>query len=503
MIPTASTLTAPADAALLRLEGIDKRFPGVHALKEVNLDLRPGEVHVLLGENGAGKSTLMKLVIGSLTPDRGRIVVRGEERPGLTPELSQSLGIGMVHQELSLIPALTVAENILINRMPRNRLGAIDWVKVNRFAERALARLGVAIRPTARVHDLTVSEQQLVEIARVLSRECKVLLLDEPTSALSEDEAQRLFDAIRTLQADGVGIIYISHRLHEVPLIGQRVSVMRDGRVVATLPVAEANRDRLVRLMIGNELEELYPKKAVRVGDEILRLEGLTVTGELHDVSFALRQGEVLGVFGRMGAGQAALAEALFGLRPRSAGRCYIDGEETFIACPSDAIRHKLAFLKGDRRSSLVPMQPIPVNITLPTVGQQPIFQTLSPAQERSLSRRYVDNLHIRPPRLDRPVAVLSGGNQQKVLLARWMCSGARVLILEEPTRGIDVGAKAEVFSLISDLAAQGAGIILISSEMPEVLAMSDRILVIRNGYVSAALERDEASQERLLKSAS
>ena len=500
-----SPAPAPAAraAALLRLEGIDKRFPGVHALEEVSLDLRPGEVHVLLGENGAGKSTLMKVVVGALAPDRGRIVVGGEERSSLTPEQSQELGIGMVHQELSLVPALTVAENILFNRLPKNRLGVIDWRKANELAAQALARLGVDIRPTDRIRELGVSEQQLVEIARVLSRDCRILLLDEPTSALSEEEAQRLFAAIRSLQAQGVGIIYISHRLHEVPLIGQRVSVMRDGRMVATLPVAEASRDRLVRMMIGNELGELYPKKDVTAGDELLRIEGLDVPGKLHDISFALRRGEILGVFGRMGAGQATLAEAAFGLLSRSTGRFYVEGEEVSVERPSEAIRHGLAFLRGDRRASLVPMQPIPVNITLPMVGQQRLLETVNPSSEKNLTRKYIDELDIRPPLLDRPVSFLSGGNQQKVLLARWMCSGAKVLILEEPTRGIDVGAKAEVFSLITDLAAKGAGIILISSEMPEVLAMSDRILVIRDGRISGTFDRREASQERLLQSAS
>jgi ribose transport system ATP-binding protein len=353
------------------------------------------------------------------------------------------------------------------------------------------------------VRSLNVSEQQMTEIARVLSLNCRILLLDEPTSALSEQEVENLFDAIRRLQDDGVGIIYISHRLDEVPQIGQRVTVMRDGRVAGTLPVEECDRETLIQMMIGRTLTDLYPKQTAEQGEALLWVEGLSVQDTLHDLSFELRRGEVLGVFGLMGAGQTELAEALFGLQTLTQGTIVMNGQELRIRSPADAIRNKMAYLTRDRREGLVPMQTVPPNITLVETGRVPALQFLNIRRERELSQNYVQELEIRPAILDRPVSQFSGGNQQKIVLARWMASEADILILDEPTRGIDVGAKAEVFELINQLTQSGAGVILISSEAPELIGMADRILVMKDGRFVAAYTRDEATQEQLLDDAS
>jgi len=488
---------------LLRMEQIDKRFPGVYALDHVDFDLYAGEVHVLLGENGAGKSTLVKILSGSIPRDSGRIIIQGKEIQHLTPAYSQELSIGMVYQELSLVPALTVAENIFLGKLPRNNLGIVDWSKMVQQARESLAKLGVAIDPRIEVRKLDVAEQQLTEIARVLTREPKILLLDEPTSALSGTERARLFEIIDLLRRRGVGIVYISHHLDEVPLIGQRVTVLRDGRSIGTLPVEEARRESLISMMVGRKLTEQYPKKRVVLGEVGLQVDSLSIDGKLESISLELREGEILGIFGLMGAGQAILARAIFGLEPLSDGRIYLRGQEIALKSPSDAIHHGLGFLTRDRRSSLVPMLPIPPNITLATLSQYSLRRILKLKTEKRTASTYVRDLRIQPSALDRAVVYLSGGNQQKVVLARWLFSEARFIIFDEPTRGIDVGGKAEVFSLMEDLTKKGVGIIMISSEMPEILAMADRILVMRAGCIAAEYRAGEATQEMLLQSAS
>ncbi|MCC7207955.1 MAG: sugar ABC transporter ATP-binding protein [Anaerolineae bacterium] len=505
---TAIATTTPtagdrAASALLRMENIDKRFPGVHALKQVNFDLFGGEVHVLLGENGAGKSTLMKILAGSLERDSGRIVVRGEDVKTLTPDRSQALGIGMVYQEFSLVPALSVAENIFLGHLPRTPAGTIDWPRAHREARASLDSLGVRIDTRAQVRNLSVAEQQLTEIARILAKQPQILLLDEPTSALSDAERDHLFEIIGRLKARGVGIIYISHRLQEVFRIADRVTVMRDGQVINTLAIKDADMNGLIGMMVGRRLEQQYPKSDVNIGAPVLRVENLSAPHVLHDLSFEVRRGEILGIFGLMGAGQTELAEALFGLRAYTHGTITVDGKQVHIRRPVDAIRHGIGFLVRDRRSSLVPLQPIPPNITLPDVSQAPAYRFLNLRGEVKTAADFVRDLSIRPPILSRPVMYLSGGNQQKVCLARWLFSGAKILIVDEPTRGIDVGAKAEVFHLLDELAKRGVAIIMISSEMPEILAMADRTLVMRAGHFAAEYQRGEATQELLLTSAS
>lgn len=488
---------------LLKMEQIDKSFPGVHALDHVDFDLHEGEVHVLLGENGAGKSTLMKILSGTIPKDSGRILIGGHEIAELNPERAAQLGIGMVYQELSLVPSLSVGENILLGQLPKNRIGAVDWPEIRRRAAASLSELGVDIDPGAEVRRLNVAEQQLTEIARVLAHRPRLLLLDEPTSALSDAERERLFEIIRQLRSRGVGIVYISHRLAEVSLVGQRVSVLRDGQRIGTLPVEQADENSLIRMMVGRQLTEQFPKHATELGEPVLSVQDLSLDGALREVSFELHRSEILGIFGLMGAGQIELARALFGLEPRSSGQIRIDGKEVQIQSPSDAIRNGLGYLTRDRREGLVPMLPIPPNIALAWVSEAHPFSALKLHREAETAARYVSDLRIQPPSLDRLVIYLSGGNQQKVVLARWLASGSRILIFDEPTRGIDVGAKAEVFALMDELTQRGVGIIMISSEMPEILAMADRVLVMRGGRFAAEFDRATATQELILRSAS
>ncbi|HEV7246950.1 MAG TPA: sugar ABC transporter ATP-binding protein [Shinella sp.] len=488
---------------LLKLENIEKRFPGVVALKSISLDVRAGEVQVLLGENGAGKSTLMKILAGEHAPTAGDIEIGGKRVSALTPTLATELGIGLVHQELSLIPALTVTENIFLGRLPRNAFGKISWSKAHEAARHALEALGVAIDPTAEVRRLEVAEQQLIEITRVLARGPRILLLDEPTSALSDSERSRLFDVIRRLKQRGHGIIYISHHLSEIPMIADRVTILRDGVVVDTLPAEQAGEETVIGLMVGRRLEEQFPKEAVALGAPVLAVENLASGGTLKDLSFSLRRGEILGIYGLMGAGQAEIAGALFGLQTVKAGSIEVAGKRADFRHSSDAIAAGLGLISRDRRQSLVPMQPVGPNLSLSWLAGKSLLSRLDLGREREEGKRYISDLRIRPASTTHKLFFFSGGNQQKVILARWMSSGARILIFDEPTRGIDVGAKAEVFSVMSRLVAEGASILMISSELNELIGMADRVLVMRGGRLSAELPRDEITQQNMLRYAS
>jgi len=488
---------------ILRMEQIEKRFPGVHALDRVDFDLLSGEVHVLLGENGAGKSTLMKVLSGSIAADSGRIVLRGREVHGLNPERARELGIGMVHQELSLVPSLSVAENIFLGKPHRFRMGLVDWGTMFGEAARSLMELGVQIDPRREVRKLDVAEQQLTEIARILTEAPAIVLLDEPTSALSDAERERLFACIRRLRERGVGIVYISHRLAEVPQVADRVTVMRDGHVVGSLPVERADEDTLVSMMVGRRLGEQVHRERRTTGRRVMRIEGLSLEGRLRELTFDIHEGEILGIFGLMGAGQAELARTLFGLDRKDAGRILIDEREIHLRGAHDAIRHGIGLLTRDRREGLVPALPIGPNITLAEVSQRRMAELIGLKAERKTASHYVESLRIQTTRLDRSVMFLSGGNQQKVALARWLFTKARILIFDEPTRGIDVAAKAEVFALMNRLTLGGVAIVMISSEMPEILAMADRILVMRAGAFSAELPAADATQEQLLRLAS
>ncbi len=487
---------------LLRMERIDKKFPGVHALNQIDLDLYAGEVHILLGENGAGKSTLMKILSGSLERDSGNIWIDGKEVGDLDPEHSKSLGIGMVYQELSLCPNLSVAENIFLGNLPKTKIGAVDWEKLNKMAKESLVSLNVSIDPRMLVRNLEVAEQQLTEIARVINRQSKILLLDEPTSALSDAERDRLFELIRLLQSKGVGIIYISHRLNEIKMIGTRVTVMRDGKVVDTIPVEKTDENQLIQKMVGRKLNEQYPKIHTKIGDKILEIKNLSSENKFKNVNFQLHSGEILGIFGLMGAGQTELARSIFGLDSKMSGEVLIDGCVLTKHNPNDSIRHGLGMLTRDRREGLVPMLEVPQNVTLAIRSQESFGQIIKLRTEKEFANKFVNSLQINPPIINRKVVFFSGGNQQKIILSRWLCCESKVLIFDEPTRGIDVAGKADVFRLMSQLANEGIGIVMISSEIPEIIAMADRILVMRRGEIVTEFQQS-VTQEDLLCAAS
>lgn len=488
---------------LLQAEGIDKSFPGVHALDHVDFDLHEGEAHVVLGENGAGKSTLMKIFSGSLPKDSGRILLDGEEVEIRNPQHARDLGIGMVYQELSLIPTLSAAENVFLGRLPKRKpVSTVDWTQVFSTAASILDDLGADIDPKTPVRDLGMAQRQLTEIAKVLSMNVRILLLDEPTSALSDEEREHLFETIRRLQENGVAILYVSHRLAEVPKIGQRVTVLRDGKGIGTLAVGDTDEATLIRMMVGRELVEQFPKEQIECGKEILRIEGLTVKGKLEDLSLSLHEGEILGIFGVMGAGRTDFARTLFGFEHPESGDIFLNGDEVRISSPWEAIDLGLGYMTEDRRDGVVPRLPIPPNITLASLDRMTRLGFLKRDEERKVAEHYVEELDIATPSLNQKVELLSGGNQQKVALAKWLCSESKILILDEPTRGIDVGAKVEVFRLMNDLAREGVGIIMISSELPEVVAMADRILVMSRGKIVADFAGGECTQEDVLRCA-
>jgi ribose transport system ATP-binding protein len=487
---------------VLEARGIDKRFPGVHALKSVDLDLYEGEVHFLLGENGAGKSTLMKIISGTQPMDNGQMLLRGQPVHIESPHHAQHLGIGMVYQEFSLVPALSVAENIFLGRLPKTGRGTLDWQRLYDVAGKLLGSLGSHIDPRATVRDLRRGEQQLVEIAKALSMNASILILDEPTAALSEEERAHLFEVIRGLQARGVGIVYISHRLGDVPEIANRVSVMRDGKKVGTLPASQTNDDILISMMVGRDMHEQYPKEQVERGEPVLQVENLSSAGVFSNISFTVHRGEILGIFGIMGAGRSETARAVFGLDPHTSGEIYVDGKRVYITCAEDGIRAGIGYVSEDRKKALVQQLAVPPNITLASLKQMSRVGVLDKGREMEAATGLIGSLRIQPPDPKRLVQYLSGGNQQKVLLARWLHTNSKVLILDEPTQGIDVGAKAEIFRLMCSLAKQGVGILMISSELPEVMAMSDRILVMARGQIVAEYTAAEATPQEIMRSA-
>ena len=491
------------DAPVLEMHEIRKTFPGVVALDGVDFELRRGEVHILLGENGAGKSTLMKILSGAYQKSAGRVTLDGAEVEIRNPAHAQGLGISTIYQEFNLVPHLSVGENIFLGREPRGWPGLIDRRAVNRQAAEVLGRLGLKLDPRRPVKGLRVAEQQMVEVAKALSLDARVLIMDEPTAALAEHEIQDLFAAIRGLQEKGVSVVYISHRMEELFEIGDRVTVLRDGRSVGTFDVKGTNKFELIRLMVNRDLTELFPKERAARGEEVLRVENLTTRGGLDGVSFSLHKGEVLGVAGLLGAGRTELARAIFGLDKLERGTVRIKGRERRIGSPRAAINSGLGFLTEDRKAQgLVLPLSVKDNLCLPSVDKFTTLGFVDSRRERRAADRYVRELRIRTPGLDQKVAYLSGGNQQKVVLSKWLCSEAEVFIFDEPTRGVDVGAKAEIYQLMNRLAASGVAIVMISSELPEILGMSDRILVMRAGRVACEFGSEEATQEKILECA-
>ncbi len=484
------------------MRGIRKTFPGVIALDGVDFDLRRGEVHVLLGENGAGKSTLMKVLSGAISKDAGQIEIEGRATEIRGPAHGQELGIRIIYQEFNLIPQLSAAENIFLGKEP-SWAGIIDRRRMRREAGRLLTELGLRIDPGVPLRELGVAQQQMVEVAKALSGEARILVMDEPTSALTETEIHELFATIERLTTRGVAVIYISHRLEEVERVGHRVTVLRDGKHVATHDVGEVSVAQLIRLMANRELTEHFPKRRAPLGPEVLRVEHLSRAGVLHDVSFTLRRGEVLGVAGLLGAGRTELARAIMGADRLDSGAVTIKGEKVRVRAPADAIGRGVGFLPEDRKTQgLVLGLSVKNNIGLASVKRLSPLGVVKGAAETALAQRWVDELRVKTPGLEQRVVLLSGGNQQKVVLGRWLAADVDVLIMDEPTRGIDVGAKVEIYNLMNGLTARGVGILMISSELPEVLGMSDRILVMRLGRIQAELTAAEATQEKVLRAA-
>ena len=486
----------------LRMRGIRKSFPGVVALDGVDLEVSRGEVHVLLGENGAGKSTLMKILSGAIRCDAGEIQLLGQRVEIEGPAHAQALGIRIIYQEFNLVPQLSAAENIFLGKEPTHALGLVDRRRLNREAVRRLEELGLRIDPACPVRELGVAQQQMVEVAKALHGEARLLIMDEPTSALTAGEIDALFAAIQRLTAQGVAIVYISHRLEEVERIGTRVTVLRDGKHVATRRVGEVPLAELIRLMANRELTEHYPKRRVPRGEELLRVEGLS-GGMLHDVSFSLHRGEVVALTGLLGAGRTEVARAITGADPPSGGQVTIKGKAGRPRGPRDAIRRGVGFLPEDRKTQgLVLERSVKENLALPSAPRLSTFGWMDRAAEAALAAREVKDLRIRTPSLEQKVMLLSGGNQQKVVLGKWLAAEMDALVMDEPTRGIDVAAKVEIYEEMNRLTAQGAGILMISSELPEVLGMSDRILVMRGGRIVAELDAAGVSQEQVLRAA-
>ncbi|MDW8060752.1 MAG: sugar ABC transporter ATP-binding protein [Thermomicrobium sp.] len=490
---------------VLEARDISKRFPGVVALEGVTLRVYPGEIHAVVGENGAGKSTLMKILSGVHQPDEGELLLDGRPVRFADPRQALAHGIGIIYQELSVVDTLSVGENIFLGRLPQRVgvPGVVDWHRLWRDAAQVLERVGAPVDPHQQVRELSVAQKQLVEIARVLSQDVRVLILDEPTSSLSLQETARLFEILRGLRAQGVAIIYISHRLEEVFAIADRVTVLRDGRVVGTQPIGEATREGLIRMMVGRDLSAYYGTVRSSPGPARLEVRQLSRAGVLRDVSLTVRAGEIVGLAGLVGAGRTELARCLFGVDPIDAGEIRVDGQRVTIRNPQDAVRHGIVLVPEDRKlQALVLILTVRENIALPVLPRLARFGFLSRRREEELAQGFVERLRIRTPSLEQRVLNLSGGNQQKVVLARALATNPKVLILDEPTRGIDVGAKAEVHTLIAELAEAGMAILLISSELPEVLSMSHRVLVMSGGRLVAEFPREEASEERVLAAA-
>jgi ribose transport system ATP-binding protein len=483
---------------VVRLRGVSKEFPGVKAVDRVDLEILPGEVHALAGENGAGKSTLMKILSQVERPTEGELQISGEKVAFHGPGYAQSLGVAMVYQEFALAPHLSVAENLFLGREPA-RAGFINRRSEKEKAGELLGRVGLEIDSNRLVSGLTVAEQQRLEIAKALAIEAKVLILDEPTATLAEREIEGLFEVIREMASRGIAILYISHRLDEIFRIADRVTVMRDGKVMETKPTSELTEEELVNLMVGREVGNLYPKPEAEIGEVLLRVEGISREGVLKDCSFEVRSGEILGFAGLVGAGRTELARAVFGADPVDSGRVELEGREIQVKSPQAAIAAGIGYLTEDRKRAGLALQlGIDHNITLANV---PVAMAgfLDLGAEQRVARDRSEQLDIQTPTIKRKVQVLSGGNQQKVVVAKWLETHARALFFDEPSRGIDVGAKAEMFGLIGDLAKEGRGIVLISSYLPELLNMCDRILVMRDGRVAGVLEREEFSEERIV----
>ncbi len=485
----------------IEMRNINKSFPGVQALKDVSMEIKPGEVMVLLGENGAGKSTLMKILAGVYTADSGTITASGEELKIRSTRDAEKHGIYMIYQELNLVPNLSVCENLFLGREPRLPMGIADFRAMRSQAKEILDEMNLSIDPMTLVKDLSTAKAQMVEICRALLASAEVLIMDEPTAAITDQETQELFRQIRKLTAKGVSIFYISHRLQEMQIIGDRIFVMRDGAHVGTVDAKSTQSEELIKMMVGREIGDLFPKVPAAVGEELLRVENLSVPGVLSDISFSLKAGEVLGFAGLMGAGRTELMRALFGADSNVSGSIFIRNKPVRIRSPKDAVSSGMAFVTEDRKNTgILSHMPVFMNITISTLKQYTRNMLLRRGLEFDIAKKHVGELSIKTPTVVTPIASLSGGNQQKAILARWLCTQADIFILDEPTRGIDVGSKREIYLLINELAKLGKAVILVSSDLPEVLGMSDRVAVMSGGRLTGILSAREADQVSVMR---
>jgi rhamnose transport system ATP-binding protein len=488
---------------ILQMTNISKNFAGVHALRGVSFDLKPGEVHALLGENGAGKSTLVKIITGVHQPDSGEISIDGSLVHFGDAHESRQAGIAAIYQELSLFPDLNVAENIFVGRQLTTRFGGINWRKLYAEAGALLASLNVKLDLKQKARNLSIAQQQMVEIARAFSINARILLMDEPTSSLTLNEVAELFTLVRRLRDEGKSIIFISHRLEELFELADRVTVLRDGAYVGTRSVKEVTRDDLIRMMVGRTISNLYPKQEVKAGAVALKVQGLTLPGVFNDISFEVRKGEIVGMAGLVGAGRTDVACSIFGVAPAASGSISIDGRPVQINSPRQAIELGLAYVPEDRqKQGLIPEMNIVSNISLPVLQQYASGGWLHSKAERTATFNAARQMELRANNIWQKARELSGGNQQKIVLAKWLATQPRILILDEPTRGIDVGTKAAVHALMSQLAGEGMAILMISSELPEILGMSDRVIVMHEGRITAQFTRDEATQEKIITAA-
>ncbi len=490
------------DRILIEARGITKTFPGVRALDGVDLELRAGETHILLGENGAGKSTLMKILSGAYPPDAGEVFIDGQRVEHFDPRVAQRMGVSIIYQEFNLIPYMNVAQNIFLGRFP-TRYGMIDHRRMHADAAALLSGLDMNVDTHALVVDLSPAQQQMVEIAKALSIQSKILIMDEPTSSLSERETEQLFATIHQLNAKGIGIIYISHRLQEIQEVGDRVSVLRDGQLIGRRAIHEVTVDDLVGMMVGRSVKDMFERDFQPRGAESLRVEKLSSGNRLHDVSLTLHAGEIVGLAGLVGSGRTDLARAIYGVDRYDRGEIYLFGKAISGLHAPDMVERGVSLLPEDRKNQgLALILPVAENIVVSSLDRLFPRLVVSRKKEQAVALRYVEQLRIATPSTSRLAQYLSGGNQQKVVLAKWMCTHAKVFIFDEPTRGIDVGAKAEIHALMNELVREGAAVLMISSELPEIIGMSDRIYVMRAGRIVAEIPHGDASQERIIEHA-
>ena len=489
-------------APLIEIQGISKSFGGTRALSDVHFELRAGEVHALCGENGAGKTTLIKIITGAHQPDCGILRINGQLIERLDPNASREMGIAAIYQQPALFPDLTVAENIALRLERRHAWRLLNWSERRRRARELLDRVGAGIEVDERVRHLTMPQQQLVEIASALGANARVLILDEPTASLSDREVQNLFRVIRNLRQQGVGMIYISHRMEELSEIADRVTILRDGKYVATRPMEGLSRAELIRLMVGRELSTVFPKTMVTPGEVVLETRGLGCRESgVNGVDLVVRQGEIVGLAGLVGAGRTELARILFGITPANAGEIRLKGRAVVVDSPGTAVELGIAYVPEDRRRHGVILEmPVAANATLAILDRIARLSLLDFGRERRVTQSFVQRLGIKTASIEAPVGTLSGGNQQKVALARWLATEPSLIILDEPTQGVDVGAKSEIHRLMSELACRGMAILMISSELPEVLGMSDRIAVMHGGRITGILPRESATQEKIIE---